>query len=309
MNLMKERTPLSAFLIATLTMVMQLCVSVAQSSDLASTAIADTPPQTEEAIHAVAPLTQLTIKTIRRSIFQKNQPHGAPVLPTISLAGSLVAPPPPAPLKPASPIDNPDIRPRHRALAHRVFDLLSVECQQKLKNFYVLYGNPKQRGLAGKGIVIISGEVSDEEFLALLTHEMAGHFWDITCAQGTPSSGRSSFPDGDAPVYNDDPSVDFYSISWNGPTSRKPDARGGDFVTGYATHDAFEDLAESMSYYLLQPEAFAARARSNAILARKYEWLQQHFPMLEQVATGSGWNAKIAWDATKIPYEWIGSKE
>ncbi len=60
-----------------------------------------------------------------------------------------------------------------------------------------------------------------------------------------------------------------------------------------------------MTYYVLQPEAFAARAQSNAAMAQKYAWMQEHFPVRETLAQGSKWTGSVAWDASKVPYTWL----
>lgn len=282
---MKRPALLLPLLLATLTALMQLPRMVAHSRDLTSEVAV---PDTVEEAHAVA------------------QPTAVKPLPRISLAASRTRTPSSA-KNDLSVFDQPDLEPRHRRLALQVYRLFPTTCRQKLKSFSVLYKNPQHRGLAGKGVVIVSGIVADSEYLGLLTHEMAGHFWDITCITGTKASGASAFKDGATPVYNDDPSVGFYGISWQTSDKRKPTAHEEDFVTGYASSkDPFEDLAESVSYFLLQPELFASRAQTNPALAAKLAWLQEHFPTTTRVAIGTDTTPGIAWDATKLSYRWLG---
>jgi hypothetical protein len=193
---------------------------------------------------------------------------------------------------------------RHRALSASVLGLLDPVCQDRLRTFSVLYDHPQHRGLAGNGVILLSGLVPDKEFLGLLMHEGLGHFWDITCLTGTPASGASAFRDGDMPVWNDDPSVAFYLLSWSNERTRKTSARPEDFVTGYAYQgDNFEDLAESVTYFLTQRSAFEERAKSNPVLAAKLTWLQTHVPHPSAIATGGAWDGSIAWDATKMAFE------
>ncbi len=195
---------------------------------------------------------------------------------------------------------------QHRTLARQVLSLLTPECQDKLETFSVLYNHPKNRGLAGRGVIIVSGAVPDQEFIGLLLHEGLGHFRDITCVTGNPESGASPFRDGQAQIWNDDPSVLFYKISWNSEHQRKDDARPEDFVTGYAYQaDNFEDLAESVTYFMTQEQAFRERAKSNPILAVKLAWLESYMPKQSSVAEGSAWTGEIPWDATKIAFRWI----
>jgi hypothetical protein len=193
---------------------------------------------------------------------------------------------------------------RHRQLAKTVLGMLPRDCQEKLFSFSVLYDNPKHRGLAGKGVIILAGNVPDNEFIGLLLHEGLGHFADLTCFNGNAVSGNSPFIDAGEVMFNDDPSVAFYSLSWSTEKTRTPDSRVQDFVSGYALSDTYEDFAESVAYYFLQEEAFAERARTNPVLAGKLAWLRAHYPKNGIAITGSAWDGKIPWDATKVAYDW-----
>lgn len=197
-----------------------------------------------------------------------------------------------------------------RAVVENVFGLLDDACLGKLETFKVLYNNPKHRGLAGKGTILVSGTVADQELVGLLLHEGLGHFRDITCLTGTPESGISAFRDGGVHVYNDDPSVEFYSLSWLNEKTRKPEARREDFVTGYAYDgDNFEDLAESVTYYVTREQTFRLRAKSNVILAQKLAWLDTHMSKTRNIAQDDAeWDGNIAWDATKLSFRWTNDQ-
>lgn len=201
-------------------------------------------------------------------------------------------------------VDEATMTDRHRQLAKLVLGLLPRDCQAKLQSFTVLYDNPKHRGLAGKGVILLAGNVPDSEFVGLLMHEGLGHFADLTCWSGTPQAGDSPFIDSGDVMYRDDPSVAFYSLSWSESKIRRIDSRAEDFVSGYALTDTYEDFAESVAYYFLQEEAFAQRAQTNPVLAGKLAWLRAHYPKTNVSITGSAWNGKIPWDATKVAYEW-----
>lgn len=204
-------------------------------------------------------------------------------------------------------LDATSMETRHRRMVESVLGLLPPSCQNALESFSVLYDRPKHRGLAGRGVVLVSGAVPDTEFIGLLLHEALGHFRDITCITGTPHSGASAFRDGQEPVWNDDPSAAFYRISWQSDKELRGDSRAEDFVTGYARKgDSFEDLAESVTYYMSQEEAFRLRAQSNTALARKLAWLETHMSKTGRVADGESWNGEIAWDATKLAFTWLG---
>jgi len=216
-------------------------------------------------------------------------------------------PPSPRPRALLPVVDQPDIREEHKIIADEIFRMVPAACRGQLQSFYVRYDNPKQRGLAGKTSVIVSGNVSDAEFRALLIHEFFGHVIDLGCLEGHMDAGISNFRDGKDVIYKDDPSVSFYQISWLTDKIQRADAHSNHFVTGYASWDAFEDFAETVTYYVLQEDAFRARATKNATLAKKLQWMETHlFTKQKTVATGlSNWDGKsVPWDATKLPYEW-----
>ena len=154
--------------------------------------------------------------------------------------------------------------------------------------------------------MILDGTVPDEEFRALFVHE-SGHNWDLGCLTGTAESGKSSFSDGDEAIYNNDPSLSFYKISWLTSEVQRSDARNEDFVSGYASYNIFEDFAESFAYFVLHNDAFAKRAQENDALAKKYVWLRDVLfeGKIPSVATGqSAWEGKVPWDITKLAYVW-----
>lgn len=210
-------------------------------------------------------------------------------------------------IDPLAAIEQPDIRAHHKDIARRILSRLPAECQEKLENFYVVYNDPAHRGLAGRGTIILNGSLDDRGFIGQLLHEGLGHFWDLTCTSGIAQSGQSNFKDGGTPVYNDDPSASFYAISWINETERKPTAKKTDFASGYAfSSDPFEDLAEAVTYYILQPEAFQSRAARNIAMAQKYAWLKENFPVQQKMSKGAQWTGSVAWDASKVPYTWLG---
>ncbi len=199
---------------------------------------------------------------------------------------------------------------QQRAIIEQILSLLPAGCEDSIRNFYVRYDNPSNRGLAGKDTIIVSGSVPNNEFRALLVHEILGHVADLGCIQGTPSSGASAFMDGTTPIFKNDPSTLFYQISWRTSKERKTDSQGDDFVSGYAASDPFEDEAESATFFLLHRDTFAKMAKTNPALAQKYLWLQNYlFGSLPSYARSTYvWNSSdIPWDTTKLPYQWTGA--
>lgn len=197
-----------------------------------------------------------------------------------------------------------DILVKHQQLADSVLKSVHAGCKDSLKNFYVRYDNPDQRGLGGGTTIILSGNVPDDEFRALLVHE-CGHLIDLTALKGTRASGLTSFRDGNEIMYMDDPSVSFYAISWIDSKTTNQSAKDADFVSGYAMWDAFEDFSETYAYYMLQRDAFLERAQKNPALWMKYQWMETHVPS-QPIAIGTMWERDLPWDITKLPYLWTG---
>lgn len=206
-------------------------------------------------------------------------------------------------------VDQPDILPRHKSIADAILRLMPKNCLGTLKQFYVRYDSPETRGLAGKSTLIVSGNVSDDEFRALFLHEFT-HVMDLGCLQGKEASGNSTFRDGNEIFMNDDPSVEFYSISWLHEKVLKKNTTVEDFVSGYARWDAFEDMSETVTAYVLHREGLLELAKRNATIAKKVAWVQRYiFPHLPSVATSTyAWGKAPPWDTTKIPYTWLGNQ-
>lgn len=213
----------------------------------------------------------------------------------------------PQPAQPLFPVlDQPDILLKHRLIANEMLHAMPEKCQSALKSFYVRYDDSGHRGVAGKESIVMGGtNVDDEEFRALFSHEF-GHVLDLGCLQGNPATGASEFKDGEDIMWNDDPSLVFYKISWQASNVQKAGMKPEDFVTGYASWDVFEDLAESLTYYIFQREAFVKRAETNAKIALKLAWIETYvFPGGKTVAQGEHtWTGEVPWDSTKLPYTW-----
>ncbi len=206
-------------------------------------------------------------------------------------------------------VNQPDISERHRVLADVTLRSLPAFCRNSLKNFYVLYSDaPENRGLGGANTIIITGNVPDAEFVALLVHE-CGHVVDLGGVTGIGGVEQSTFFDGVLPMYTDDPSVAFYSISWLNATTKKKGMRSVDFVSGYASTDPFEDFAETFAFYALQNKEFARLAKSNPVLRSKYVFMRDViFNDISPLSLGSFVRGKkVPWDVTKLPYTWYGS--
>ncbi len=141
---------------------------------------------------------------------------------------------------------------------------------EELDQLELIFETNAKRGQAGGHIIKLRCvDVSEQELTAVLVHEM-GHVVDLGMLEGSSWAGNSKFVDGSKPVKNDDPSIDFYELSWNDDES---DAFYN-FVSGYASTDPFEDFAESYVYYVLHGESFRELADVNDILDAKYAFLR-----------------------------------
>ncbi len=202
-------------------------------------------------------------------------------------------------------VDQEDIRPEDRLLLDAVLRWMPPLCRNQLRHLVVRYDPKAERGQATSSAILLRGGMTKQETAAVLIHE-CGHVIDLGAYQGTMSSGESRFPDGDTPTYNDDPSVEFYKISWQNSLMRKGSARKNDFVSGYAMKDPWEDIGESIVYFALHQEEFVERAKTNEALAQKLAWVEAYvFGPSFQVAESGAWDGEIVWDVTKMEHNLV----
>jgi hypothetical protein len=240
----------------------------------------------EAQIHAVA-----AVKPVKTSKKRKRVYLAAAALPSAPSSTKTLLP----------AVVQTDITPHHQELADTVLRALPSGCRDHLRNFYVQYTGAKNRGLGGKTTVIIAGNVSDEEFAGLLTHE-CGH---VIHSNWTGSAKtETAFRDGKDIFRSDSPVVDFFSISWTAADILQEGSRKADFVSGYAQSDAFEDFAETFAMYILHRDAFEERAKTNAAIAAKLNWMKTNLPTNADLLGTSRytWDKSVPWDVTRLPY-------
>lgn len=273
----KSAILVSSFLLAVLT----AGVSIAEAPAVTSNQTAGL-PSIEAQTHAVA-----VTKAVKTNQKKKRLLAAAPSLTKPALLPAVV---------------QTDITPHHQELADKVLRTLPAGCRDHLRNFYVQYTNVKSRGLGGKTTIIIAGNVSDEEFAALLTHE-CGHVIHSNMT-GTSYAGATDFHDGKDVFYADSPVVSFFAISWTEANVLRADSKKADFVSGYADSDAFEDFAETFAMYILHRDAFEQRAKTNTAIAAKLDWMKTNLPMPNDAMGTSrySWDKVVPWDVTKLPY-------
>lgn len=161
-----------------------------------------------------------------------------------------------------------------KSLVYRTLDSLPAEAVGHLRNLTLNFSNEGRRGLGGGSTIILHcSNVTDEELVGVLVHEI-GHITDTGVMGGNFYAGESEFKDGSNPVYNDDPSLEFYRLSFQDDKTLRPDAVQLDFVSGYAMSDPFEDFAESYIYYILHGNDFRELSKINPILQKKYDFLK-----------------------------------
>jgi len=161
-----------------------------------------------------------------------------------------------------------------KSLVYRALQSLPSEDVSQLKNLTLSFDPSVRRGLGGGSTIILRcASVSDEELVGVLVHEM-GHITDTGLLNGSADAGESEFLDGSNPIYNNDPSLDFYRLDFISEKSLKVSASPQDFVSGYAMTDAFEDFAETYNYYVLHGDEFRILKAGNEILQKKYEFLK-----------------------------------
>ncbi len=160
------------------------------------------------------------------------------------------------------------------------------------------------RGLStSKKIILHTNSIdTTDELQSVFIHEL-GHIVDLGALNGKQGI-QTNFRDGKHPILSDDPSVEFYNISWTSFNSLKTSAQQSDFVSGYAKTDCFEDFAESYLFYRLHGEKFRALAKNSSILQKKYEFMKTVvFDDMEFELEKEDTTVAYLFDATLLPIE------
>jgi hypothetical protein len=175
-----------------------------------------------------------------------------------------------------------------------------------LKNIVLDYDPEANRGLGGKDIIIIRAvDMDDAEFFGVMTHEI-GHNVDLGSLKELSRNETSEFRDGRNPVYETDPSLAFYRISWEDEKTRKKTAGNESFVSGYAMTDPFEDFAETYAYYVLHNKDFKSKTQNSDHMLQKYEFMKNIVFNGEEFDTGEYLTTNLTrqpWDITILSYD------
>lgn len=181
-----------------------------------------------------------------------------------------------------------------------------IPCEM-LQSLYIIeiFDDPHgeyPRAMANSRILKINRYAIDRpEFMYVLQHEI-GHIIDLGYFQSESFTQPSGYKDGQITIYEDDPSTDFYTISWNTDGSQKQNISETDFVGGYASSDMFEDFAESFLMYIKHGKEFRILAQENQVLAQKYAFIKHEVFNGKEFETGKKvvYSDTRAWDITKM---------
>jgi len=157
------------------------------------------------------------------------------------------------------------------------------------------------RALAGASSLYLRADLFElPSAKRVLLHEI-GHLVDLGRLRSKTFSQKSAFLDGSTPVFADDPSAQFYAISFLENEKWRPETKVSDFVSRYAATDPFEDFAESFLFYRENGATFREMAAKNPKLQKKYNFLKNKvFGGREFVGKKVAIKSGEIWDATKI---------
>ena len=187
-----------------------------------------------------------------------------------------------------------------------VLEKLPSQHISTLQNLVLDYDPNAHRGLGGKNIIIIRAvNMGPAEFIGVMIHEI-GHSVDLGHLSEENKERKSEFKDGKKAIYESDPSLDFYRISWENESEKNKKASNLDFVSGYAMSDPFEDFAESYIYYILHNKDFKSKTQTSEALLKKYNFIKNIVFEGEEFETGEVLTNKLnkrPWDITVLSYD------
>lgn len=148
---------------------------------------------------------------------------------------------------------------------------------------------------------------SRNEFFQVAVHE-SGHLVDLWVV-----TWRSVFKDTDFTEFGramwatNDPSLDYYRLSRTSENTRIREQGPEHFVSGYAMKNIYEDFGEAMTFYLLYNDLFKEKAKKNAIIKKKYQYLDALFKW-QYLQRGTQYLRKYRaennyWDVTRLSEE------
>lgn len=111
------------------------------------------------------------------------------------------------------------------------------------------------------------------EFSELIAHEI-WHVVDLGMIRWFSNQKSSVYTEFDRSVLEiDDPSIEFYKLSWQSEKIRNSASKKEDFCSGYGMTNPFEDFAECHNLYLNHNAAFRYWAQNNETIKQKYNFM------------------------------------
>lgn len=171
----------------------------------------------------------------------------------------------------------------YQALAINAFikiNAMGIPILDFVDNITIKSNNTKSRGYSSRNQIVldVKSMIGYSEFFQVLIHEL-GHIVDFRYLIWTPTNpldnnftefGKKTFP-------VDDPSLDFYKLSWINENTSTSYVTYKDFVSWYSRKDIYEDFAESFNFYQNYNSIFRQLAKNSDILASKYDFLDTIF--------------------------------
>ena len=182
--------------------------------------------------------------------------------------------------------------------------LLDIHIEQPM-DYIKIYkdSNPNnRRGSATDRYIKMNTALIDfpTEFWQVLTHE-SGHMVDFSIIQGTSPRKDDIYTEFGRPRRSvDDPSIDFYAISWLDESTRKSSATYRNFVSGYGMRGMYEDFAEAHNLRLNHNDYFKKLASTNTDIQRKYTFFKNLYENQTYLNIGNNYpstNERV-WDTT-----------
>ena len=169
-----------------------------------------------------------------------------------------------------------DLPEEYEVIAREVLAQMPESQIFSLKKVVADYDQKARRGLASfKSMYIgVNNIDSAEEFKRVFIHEL-GHVVDLGALQPNVTAEKSEFRDGSNTMYNTDASLDFYRLCWADEHTQNGNCREQDFVSGYASTDAFEDFAESYLLFVENNETFEDMAGESDVIQAKYDFFAE----------------------------------
>ncbi len=187
-----------------------------------------------------------------------------------------------------------------KSVLERTLSSLPSELTANLDKMELYFSRKTPRGLANSHFIELRcAEIATDELISVFVHEL-GHIVDLGHFRGE-SLAPSGFVDGKIQISADDPSIEFYRLSWRNESTKNRLAERRDFVSGYAMSDPFEDFAETFNFYVLHGADFRLLKKESSVLTAKYDFFKDTvFAGIEFDSALTATAGKRVWDATLV---------